>query len=184
MIATSHEKTPGHTAELIIGRLTLISSRLSGWCIFAMMLLVTAGVLSRRLLQYPLVFSDEYSGYLMVFCVFLGGSFTLRQNAHIRVNILVSRLKPRRQLLLRIITSFLSLIFCGVLFWQTVELVIYYRQTGQAALSILETPTWIPALIVPLGLSILFLQIVLGIAQDMRHWMDKDPDLQGPGVVR
>lgn len=158
----------GKSWESSLNRFSLISGYASGWIIFAMMILVTAAVFARRLFGYPLVFSDEYSAYLMVFCVFVGGAYTLQQDAHVRVDIVAIRLKTRVRILFRIITSFCSLIYGIVLTWQTAKLVIYYEQIGHKASSIMETPTWIPAIAVPVGLFILTLQMVLGIVQEIR----------------
>jgi len=154
--------------ESFVSRLSRVSGYTSGWVIFAMMLLVTAAVFARRLFGYPLVFSDEYSAYLMVFCVYVGGAYTLQQDAHVRVDIVAIRLKPRTRIICRIVTSFCSLIYGSVLTWQTAKLVLYDWQIGHKASSIMETPTWIPAMAVPVGLLILTLQMILCIAQDFR----------------
>jgi TRAP-type C4-dicarboxylate transport system permease small subunit len=171
-------KEPGKSWESFVSRLSRVTGYASGWVIFAMMILVTAAVFARRLFGYPLVFSDEYSAYLMVFCVFVGGAYTLQQDAHVRVDIVAIRLKPRVRILFRIITSFCSLIYGAVLTWQTTKLVFYYQEIGHKASSIMETPTWIPAIAVPVGMFILTLQMVLCLAQEIRS-LSKADSAQG-----
>ena len=171
-------KEPGKSWESFVSRLSRVTGYASGWVIFAMMVLVTAAVFARRLFGYPLVFSDEYSAYLMVFCVFVGGAYTLQQDAHVRVDIVAIRLKPRVRILFRIITSFCSLVYGIVLTWQTTKLVIYYEQIGHKASSIMETPTWIPAIAVPVGMFILTLQMVLCLAREIRS-LSKADSAQG-----
>ena len=102
-------------------------------------------------------------------CVYLGAAYTLRENAHIRVDVVTIRLKERTQIYLRAITSCLSIVFGAVLTWKTTELVFYYREIGQQAMSVLETPTWIPAIIVPVGMAVWTLQMLLGAVQDVRR---------------
>jgi TRAP-type C4-dicarboxylate transport system permease small subunit len=167
-------KEPGKSWESFVSRLSRVTGYASGWVIVAMMILVTAAVVARRLFGYPLVFSDEYSAYLMVFCVFVGGAYTLQQDAHVRVDIVAIRLKPRVRILFRIITSFCSLIYGAVLTWQTTNLVIYYAQIGHKASSIMETPTWIPAIAVPVGMFILTLQMALCMAREIRSLSKAD----------
>jgi TRAP-type C4-dicarboxylate transport system permease small subunit len=171
-------KEPGKSWESFVSRLSRVTGYASGWVIFAMMILVTAAVFARRLFGYPLVFSDEYSAYLMVFCVFVGGAYTLQQDAHVRVDIVAIRLKPRVRILFRIITSFCSLIYGAVLTWQTTKLVFYYQEIGHNAASIMETPTWIPAIAVPVGMFILTLQMALCLAQEIRS-LSKADSAQG-----
>jgi len=72
-------------------------------------------------------------------------------------------------LYLRAITSFLSIIYGVVLTWKTISLVIYYKEIGHKAMSVLETPTWIPLILVPVGLSILTMQMVLCTVQDVKN---------------
>jgi TRAP-type transport system small permease protein len=154
--------------ESCLNRLSLITGYISGWVCFAMMLLVTVAVFARRVFGYPLVFSDEYSAYMMVFCVFVGGAYTLQQDAHVRVDLVAIRLKPRTRILCRTITSFCSFIYGAILTWQSAKLVVYYWDIGKRASSIMETPTWIPATFVPVGMLILTLQMLLGLIQDIR----------------
>jgi len=168
----SEDKNPTHrrlTIGSVIDRISLVGGYLSGVVIFVLMALVTVNVLCRRLLHAPLIFGEEYSAYLMVFCVYLGAAYTLRENAHIRVDVVTIRLKERMQIYLRAITSCLSIVFGAVLTWKTTELVFYYREIGQQAMSVLETPTWIPASIVPVGMVVLTLQMLLAAVQDVRR---------------
>jgi TRAP-type C4-dicarboxylate transport system permease small subunit len=132
------------------------------------MVLVTISVLCRRLLERPLIFGEEYSAYMMVFCVYLGAAYTLREDAHIRVDVLTIRLSERLRIYLRAITSCLYTIYGLVLTWKTTALVFYYKKIGHCAMSVLETPTWIPAIVVPVGFAILTLQMILCATEDVR----------------
>lgn len=158
----------GSSIESLFQWFTLISGYLSGWMIFGLMVLVTVGVVARRVFGHALIFGDEYSAYMMVFCVFMGGAYTLQQDAHIRVDVLAIRLDERLRISLRFITSCLSLIYGAVLTWKTGWLVLYYREIGHEALSVLETPTWIPAMAVPIGLAVLTLQMIVCLVEDLR----------------
>ena len=134
----------GGSLGAFIDRLTVISGYLSGFVIFSLMCLVTIAVVCRRALQQPLIFSEEYSAYMMVFCVYLGAAYALREDAHIRVDVVTIRLGERLRTYLRAVTSCLSIVYGVVLTWKTIALVIYYREIGHRAMSVLETPTWIP----------------------------------------
>ena len=161
--------------ERWVARITLISGYTSGVIIFALMCVVTVGVFFRRVLQQPLIFGEEYSAYLMVFCVYLGTAYALQQDAHIRVDVLTLRLKEKLRAYLRAITSCISIIYGAVLTWKTLALVFYYKDIGHRALSVLETPTWIPLILVPVGLSILTLEMVLCSIRDVRFVLKLRP---------
>lgn len=135
--------------------------------IFVMTVLVTVSVIFRRVIEHPLVFSDEYTAYLLVFCVYFGAAYTLREDAHIRVDVVTIRLSEKMRRFLRAITSCLSVIYGVVLTVYSMNLVIYYKEIGQEALSVLETPTWIPAISVPVGFGILAFQMILCAIEDV-----------------
>ncbi len=161
-------KAVGRFLETSINRLSTINGYLSGWVILGMAILETAAVVARRLFHTPLIFEDEYSAYMMVFCVFLGGAFTLLKDAHVRVDLLAIRLPERARLFFRTVTSCFALLFCVVLTWQSAKLVVYYREIGHKSLSVLETSTWIPAIVIPVGAVVLTLQMAVAIVQDIR----------------
>ena len=54
--------------------------------------IVTCEVVLRYLFGHSLIFTDELSRYLMVWIVFLGSALAIRDEAHIRINILSRRL--------------------------------------------------------------------------------------------
>jgi TRAP-type C4-dicarboxylate transport system permease small subunit len=166
-------KTIGRFLESFINRLSTLNGYLSGWIILGMAVLETVAVIARRLLHNPLHFEDEYSAYMMVFCVFLGGAFTLLKDAHVRVDLIAIRLPEGIRVFLRALTSCFALVFCIVLTLQSAKLAAYYREIGHQSLSVLETPTWIPATIIPIGAAILTLQMVVSIASDIRILLKK-----------
>jgi TRAP-type C4-dicarboxylate transport system permease small subunit len=154
--------------ESFLDRLVTYSGYLSAALVFVLMLLITAGVIFRRVIQQPLVFGEEYSAYLMVFCVYIGGAYTLKHDAHIRVDVITIRLSEKWQTMLRAATSCIAIVYGAVLTWKTAELVVYYRQIGEQALSVLETPTWIPCSVIPVGTGILTVQMILCAIRDVR----------------
>jgi TRAP-type transport system small permease protein len=165
----------GKLLQNFFNRVSFVSGYISGWVIIAMMILVTAAVFARRVIGSPLMFSDEYTAYLMVFCVFMGGAYTLQQDAHVRVDVIAIRLKKRTRIFLQAVTSCFSLVYGVVLMWKTGSLVLYYKQIGQRALSIMETPVWIPAIVIPVGMAILNFQIVLCIVNDIKNLLGGNP---------
>jgi TRAP-type C4-dicarboxylate transport system permease small subunit len=56
--------------------------------------IVTSEVVLRYVFKHSLIFTEELSRYLMVWIVFLGSALAIRDEAHIRINILVKRLNP------------------------------------------------------------------------------------------
>jgi len=73
--------------------------------------IVTTEVILRYVVKHSRIFTEELSRYLMVWIVFLGGALAVRDEAHIRINILVKRLNPTLGKAARLLAHGLVLIF-------------------------------------------------------------------------
>ncbi|MBI4627082.1 MAG: TRAP transporter small permease [Candidatus Rokubacteria bacterium] len=130
----------------------------------AMILLITAQVVSRRLLSVPLVVADEVSGYLLVIVTFMGLGYALLNGDHIQVTLLTERLQARTQARLRvawcvIAASYLSLLLVrtAALAWES-----FHRQTF--SVSATNFLLWPIQAFVPLGFAVLLLQLLAELA--------------------
>ena len=77
---------------------------ITGLGILAITLLVSLDVLMRFFLDEPQLFVDDLTSFLLVAVVFLGTGPTFYKGGHIRVDLMTSRLKPRTQSRLRVVT--------------------------------------------------------------------------------
>ncbi|MBI2494392.1 MAG: TRAP transporter small permease [Candidatus Rokubacteria bacterium] len=130
----------------------------------AMILLITAQVVSRRLLSVPLVVADEVSGYLLVIVTFMGLGYALLNGDHIQVTLLTERLQARTRARLRvawcvIAASYLSLLLVrtAALAWES-----FHRQTF--SVSATNFLLWPIQAFVPLGFAVLLLQLLAELA--------------------
>ena len=131
-------------------------------CLFAIMLLVVADVFMRYVVNRPFSFTYDLIGvYLLAAVFFLSLSDTLRENAHVSVDILVHHFSPAGRRLSEIMTSvvglFVFVLMCQVGFQRALEA---YQQNDVLAGAI-PWPTWISAALVPLGCGVLAVRLAL-----------------------
>lgn len=111
---------PGVTG---IDRLSAAAGRLAGWLVLAMALLGGFNALARyfdRGLGTSLSSNRWVEGqwYLFSLVFLLGAAETLRRGAHVRVDVLFARLKPRQRAWIELLGGlFLLLPFCGIALW-------------------------------------------------------------------
>lgn len=79
---------------------------------------VTYEVVLRYVFRSPTEFTLALTEYMLVACALLGAAYTLRQDGHVRVDLIINRLRPRARSILDIITSLVALSYCAVLTWQ------------------------------------------------------------------
>ncbi|MBW2429138.1 MAG: TRAP transporter small permease [Deltaproteobacteria bacterium] len=125
--------------------------------------IVTAEVTLRYLFSHSMIFTEELSRYLMVWIVFLGSALAIRDGSHIRIQILVNRLSPRLQQIVKLVAYALIIAF---LIFITVEgLKILPRQLQQMCITI-DISLFYFYLAIPVGsiLMIIFLLPAIGKA--------------------
>lgn len=76
----------------ILNWLETLIKLFAGLCLFAVFALVTAQVASRFIFNFSLAAASELSIYAMIWSVFLGAAVAFRQQGHIAMDILKTRL--------------------------------------------------------------------------------------------
>jgi len=99
-------------------RLTRSLCSVGMFLLIPMMLLTTCDVIGRASWARPITGTVELSSYMLAVFILLGLAYTHQVKGHVRVSFLISRLPPRVQLVLEIITILLSLFIIAILAWQ------------------------------------------------------------------
>ncbi len=133
-----------------------------GVTILLLVLLATVNVLGRWLFSSPISGYIDWVEQAMAFIAFFGVAYTQRMGGHIRMDILVGRLRRRVLWFTELVTTFLMLMVTTVLiygsylhFWRAYSI-------GDSSLDI-NLPTWPAKLVVPVALTVLALRLLLQI---------------------
>ncbi|MFC2122518.1 TRAP transporter small permease [Bacteroidota bacterium] len=150
--------------QAIFERITDIGIALSATLVVFMMLAITAEVFMRRLLHNALPWVTDLTEYSLLYVTFLGAAWLLRKDGHVRLDLVLNKLGPKAKVILNRITSGIGAIICLIITWQGIKLSLWAIETGVAVLKAIETPKWIPLIIIPIGafmLSVQFLMMAL-----------------------
>lgn len=134
--------------------------------LFFMMLLGTADVIGRYLFNRPILGTFEIFEILLPAIVLLGLGYTQENRAHVRMEILISRLSIRTQTILNLITNGCALLISTLILWRGWVLTISYWHMGRRIPTI-EIPMFLPQLLVPLGAFLLSLVLVVQILENI-----------------
>ena len=110
----------------------------------------------------------EVAGYTLVFITFMGAPWVLKTEGHVKMDLLLERLKPRPQAVLNIITSVVAAIACLVITWYGLMVTWDDFQTGYFVVSALEPSYWYLIAIIPIGTFLLFIQLLRRISGFLR----------------
>lgn len=151
-----------------IGRLAQACGMLAGLAVVAILAMVCLEAVQRQF-RASLLVTDEIAGYLNAAVIFLGLGWTLREGGFIRVEILYDRVTGSPKQALRWLIVLTATAFTAVVLWVCIRQVIYAFDHDTRAVSIIETPEWIPQAVMVLGLAVLLLQLVAWIVDRVRR---------------
>jgi TRAP-type C4-dicarboxylate transport system permease small subunit len=98
--------------DLILNVLATIAACLIG----AICVIVTVEVVARYFFNRPQEWVLETTEYSLLWITFLASAWVLRNEQHVKIDIVVNTLKIKGQALLNSVTSFLSSIVCLIIF--------------------------------------------------------------------
>jgi C4-dicarboxylate transporter, DctM subunit len=151
----------------LLDRLSVFGGFLSGVFILIMGFIITYEVIMRYIFRAPTSWVLEISIYLSLASVFLAGGNAMRENKHIQVDSVTSRLSSRDQALYQLICLVLSLIYCVVFTWKGAEIAISSLLMGEVSPTVLNTPMVIPHSLMPIGGALLSLEIIRMIVMEL-----------------
>lgn len=151
-----------------VNRIANGAAILAGIAIIVILGLVCIEV-ALRPFRISLLIVDEICGYLNAAAVFLGLAYTLREGGFIRVELLYDRLKGAIKQGVRWLIVVTGLVYTAVLLYFTVIHVAYLYARNVRAVSVIETPEWIPQTVAIVGLAVLLLQLVAYVLNRVRN---------------
>jgi len=165
-----------------LGRLGLVLDRIIAWTgycsgmlFLVLALFVTYDVIARKwgaYLHLPTTrVTDEISGYVLALAATWGLAYTLRTDAHVRIDVLLPYL-PRR---LRAFADFLAVglmgFFAGLVSWKIWAMALDSFESGIRSSTYLLTPQWIPESILGLGFTLLTLASAAMAVSMLLEWV-------------
>lgn len=104
--------------------------------------------------------TDSYAGYSMAAAGFLALAHTLKRNEHIRVTLLLGRLKGRPEHLLQLWALSVAVLLSGLFAYYSVRLAWQSRVINDVSTGNDATPLWIPQIAMAVGMVVLYIALV------------------------
>ncbi|MEJ2726617.1 MAG: TRAP transporter small permease subunit [Deltaproteobacteria bacterium] len=133
---------------------------LAGLILVFIMLSVCMEVILRYFLNRPQMWVTEVTEVLLLYITFLGTTWLLRQEGHVKVDIILNRLKPKAIALMGIVTSAIGIFVSITLTVSGFQLTWDYLQRGIYTPTAMEIPVSIIIVIIPVGSLMLLVQFI------------------------
>ncbi len=144
----------------IFDRIIHLLTILAGGILIFMMLAIGVDVVMRYFLNRPIIWVTEIGETSLLFITFLGAAWLLKKEEHVKMDLVLSRLGPRTQVLINIVTSAIGAIIFLVITWYGVKVTWEHFQKGTYQTSLLEIPNAYVLFIIPVGSILLFIQFL------------------------
>ena len=133
-------------------------------------LVVCASIISRYFFKRPIGWTSETVEYSFLLMGFLGAAWLLRDEGHIKMDLIITRLTPKSQALIGAITSILGVILCLVLTWYGCLTTWRMFEAGAKWHTLLEPPKFLILMIIPMSTFLLSIQFIRRIHNYLVRW--------------
>ena len=137
-----------------------IAAILAAALIVFQMLSVSIQVIVRYFVGLSPTWVIDVSAIMLLYMTFLAAAWVLRIDGHVRMDLVVSLLKPKHQSFLNAFTSIVGTLICATVFWYSSKCTWLNYQSGYLTATFLETPKWIILGIIPVGSFLLIIQFL------------------------
>jgi C4-dicarboxylate transporter, DctQ subunit len=141
----------------IFDLINIIMVVISSVAFVAMILLVGTDITLRYFFNKPLGWVTEVSTYILVMLGFLVAAWILKDDGHIKMDLILVSVSPRTRCVLDILTSIISIIIVFIICWFSMRVMADFYATNFLNQSVLKPPKWI--LIVPIFIGALLLMV-------------------------
>ena len=157
-----------------------LANLLAAFAIFALMCLGVAQIVMRSLFNAPLNGYIDLVELSMASMAFLGAAYCQRLGAHIRMELLIGRLRGRVLWIAESFGIFVALFIIGVLVWFGWGHFVRSYTLGDTTIDA-EFPVWPSKLLVPIAFGIWWLRLSIQFLGSLRLVLD--PSKAPTGVV-
>ena len=151
-------QNPGAMRRVLDG-LYRASGALAVTCLVLIAILTIAQIIA-RLIGTIVPSADDFAGFAMAGAVLLGLTYTLRSGGHVRMLVLLDRLRPATRRIAEAGCAGIGAAIVGALIWYTVDMIHTTHRLGEHTLGLVPIPKWIPMLLMLFGLFVLAVALI------------------------
>lgn len=127
-----------------------------------MLVILAVQVFSRYVLLHSFRWAEELARYMFIWEIWLGASYAVKENRHIRIDILINKMPKKVRQIYEIFITLVNIVFCGFLFYKGSAVVAMISMRGQIS-GALHLPMQFVYLSVPVCCSLIILRSIIYI---------------------
>ena len=162
----------GKTVSKVYNKIIVYLSYLAGILLSLITLSVTAEIVVRKFTNSSLPWVIECSEHALVFITFLAAAWVLREDAQIKVDLVLSHLSHKNRNLLNMANSLLGGLLCGFIAYRSALTVWDLSKRNIYTIKTLEIPMAPLYSVICLGSILLAIQFFIGAYDYFGKWKE------------
>lgn len=153
---------PGRGIRVKLGRVLdgvlIAGGYLSAALGVSVTLLLLVEVVARYILHRPTAWAFDSATYAVLYLAFLGTALVLKEESHVKIEIITSNFSAKTQALITSITSVIACLSCGIFSWQATKVTWQAYQAGYFIDRSMAVPRHFIFWVIALGTFLLCMQ--------------------------
>ena len=156
----------------LLNNITSGMAALGGVILVFCMLIVTAEVAMRSIFNVSQAWLMQIIEYSLLYITFLGVAWVMRKEGHVKMDLLLNRLKIRPREIIISITSVLSAVTFLIIAWYGAQVTWDFFLRGYFDYKVIDVPKAYIIVVIPLGSFVLAIELVRRAKQHMQIWRE------------
>lgn len=157
------------TFSNFIDRLCKGGAYLSGLLLVTLVGLILTEIFLRYFFDLSTMIADEYSGYLYLASIFLGLAYAFSEDAHIRINIVTSKLSLKSNRIIDVIAGVITLVVLAFVLYRTILFTYDAYELEMLSEAVSETPLYLTQIVMPIGITLFILSVLVFIVKRLKN---------------
>ena len=157
-----------------------ILCNIEGYCcvvtLAGISILVFTQVVFRYVLSSSLSWTEEVTRYLLVWTVFMGGAYCVKEKAHVGVEAFTYLLPKKARKVLAIVVMIGCVVLCSVIFKVGVDIVISLLTKMQVS-PVLRIPMAYLYAAIPVGMALFIVRYIINIYEAIKDFNKEEEEL-------
>ncbi len=154
----------------IFDRFITLLARCASFLFIGVMLIVCFEIFMRYFLNRPQTWVVEVAEFSLLFITFFSITWLLREEAHVKIEMVVDYISEKNMTLLNIITSIICSLTCLVMAIYGTQATWMAFKLGRTTRTAMMLKQWPLLIIMPIGFFLLFLQFLRRTQNYYKEW--------------
>lgn len=141
-------------------RLSDLVGKLVGWLFFFIGMALSYDVIARFVFHAPTAWAADVSIIMQIWVVYAGMAYILKERSLIRITAFIRFAPPVWRKIIEAFALVVIGMFSIIVIAESIEIIIESVEQGRRAATMIETPTWVSEIAIPIGFGLLLLQVL------------------------